>query len=749
MKVAVLFGANGSGQFPRLKFAEQDAAALAKKLAQSRFGFAPKVIKSSKTPDGVVKELRDACVDLEPSDVFLCYLSCHGVLMDGDLYLVVNGSRPNQKRTFIPAAQVVSAFDECKADNKLLILDCCNAGAAAKGDDGQPLPVENIPGLKNQVTLFASDVFESARESLVLRASFLRWGLCTALDAAPPGDASLATVLKSVAQLRTQHVAKHPGDLVPRPFLVGRVASDFHFEAPTPDPSPIPPTKQRRLRRPLVLLASVFILAAAIGAWFALRGPRRARTPPERFIVDLLRDKRCSACVPILVREQAFAFTNSMETGFLDLKWLEIATALEAQRSRDERGRLFLAIASPKRGPDVRVWAQFAQAGAPQTMSAINTPWNIVTLPWLESEEDSATVMQSGMSIPEMQFAQSGYLRSISDDVAAWSCRNWPLHRQDNGEPIPQMDKIVLARPGCTPIPFLARSDIPPNIAELDRVRFSMGLPPLGNALSRQPSAPNDALRINVGVNATAGANLHLVVALVWVPSDVLTNESPDAPLSPEPDAAYLSMDGPETIDASATPTRRPSPPPPTTTIAVSCPVGSTAKLDDVDVAPNGTIATRAGMHSASCTYPSGITSTVSRDALRGKHTVLEPPRRVPDRRCASSCSGRDLIGVCVDSFTSRVLYDAGRVSVSFSSADVTQDRELRLDRGERLQVFEGRMRHASIVDFAVRDFTFTAHYGGFGCSDNGFCQMTSCSPSTFGASGLVAGDVVTIRWGP
>jgi hypothetical protein len=740
VKVAVLFGANGSRHFPRLKYAEKDAAAFAETLRQERFGFSPVVIGPSKAPDGVLKRLRDACVDLEPTDVFLCYLSCHGVLMDGDLYLVVNGSRPNQKRTLIPAAQIIAAFDECRADNKLLILDCCNAGAAAKGEEGHPIPVENIPGLKNHVTLFASDVFESARESSVLSASFLRWGLCTALERAPSGEATLSSVLKTVGQLRAQHVLKHPTDAVPRPFLIGRVTSDFHFEAPTPAQEPVDPPVRRWPRWPIALFAGVVALIATGIGWYAFHGNETRRTP-ERLIAETLRGKACALCEPVIVREQSFAFTNPMDTGFVDLRWSEIATALESQRSRGERGRLFLAIAARSRAPDIRVWAQFAQAGVPLMMGALSTPLNVVRLPWLESDADAATVMQSGMSLPEMEFAQAAYLRSVAPDVAAWACVNWPLPRPDVGEPVPQMSQIKLSMPGCPAKLFLARSELPSTIQELDRVRFTMGLTPLGTRLTSQSTAPDDALRINISVNATTGATLHFVLALVWVPTPVVPDQG-DAAVPSKPDAAQPATDaGTLAVDAKPPPSR-------STTVAVKCPDGSVAQLDDKVVKSEEVVSTKRGTHKASCTYPSGIVSSLSESVAVNKHTVLEPSSRAPVRRCNDSCRDRDLIRVCVESYTSRDLLDTGKVRVAFSSADLTQDRELRLSAGQRLQAFNGRARHPSQAEFAVSDFTFTAHYGGFGCSDNGFCQMTTCSPSTFEASGLAAGDVVTIRWG-
>lgn len=185
------------------------------------------------------------------------------------------------------------------------------------------------------------------------------------------------------------------------------------------------------------------------------------------------------------------------------------------------------------------------------------------------------------------------------------------------------------------------------------------------------------------------------------------------------------------------------------TAVTVVCPAGSLAELDGRIVESGERLSVKSGEHSGACRYSSGIISRTSRVAVAGTHSVIEPESRVPNVHCQHHCSGRDTISVCVGRFGNVRLLESGMVNVVFASADIGQDRELRLSNGVRLQVFNGTQRHASTADFVVRDFSFTAHYGGFACPDAGFCQMTTCSPSTWSVDSLQAGDVISIRWGP
>ena len=73
--------------------------------------------------------------DKKPDDLLVLYFSGHGVRDEnGSLYLAVtNTNRERLRSTAIKSEFITEVMDQCRSRRQVLILDCCNSGAFAKG----------------------------------------------------------------------------------------------------------------------------------------------------------------------------------------------------------------------------------------------------------------------------------------------------------------------------------------------------------------------------------------------------------------------------------------------------------------------------------------------------------------------------------------------------------------------------------------------------------------------------------------
>src|SRR5687767_3690512 len=71
----------------------------------------------------------------KPDDLLLLYFSGHGIRDEiGSLYLAVKNTNHNRLRsTAIKSDFIREVMDESRSRRQVLILDCCNSGAFAKG----------------------------------------------------------------------------------------------------------------------------------------------------------------------------------------------------------------------------------------------------------------------------------------------------------------------------------------------------------------------------------------------------------------------------------------------------------------------------------------------------------------------------------------------------------------------------------------------------------------------------------------
>jgi hypothetical protein len=168
-KIAFIFSSNGPANLNPLKYAIEDADRIAKALSSPNCGF--RVVRPSpgSDPFDLRRQLFTVTESCKPEDSLICYFSGHGVLEKGNLFLLWDDTDVNRPiSTAIPISDVLQALQYCNAKGKLLILDCCHAGAAAgkiglKNAAGIPVSDTNLHA-DNHLVLMASGRVEQARE---------------------------------------------------------------------------------------------------------------------------------------------------------------------------------------------------------------------------------------------------------------------------------------------------------------------------------------------------------------------------------------------------------------------------------------------------------------------------------------------------------------------------------------------------------------------------------------------------------
>ena len=142
MKYALIIGNNqyNDPKLARLKTPAADAQALANVLIDQNIGSFDKVISLvNKTESNVSRSISTFFTNKKPEDLVLVYFSGHGILDDrGRLFLALKDTRTNLlNATAIPAAFISDEMDSCRSRRQILILDCCNSGAFARGTKGK------------------------------------------------------------------------------------------------------------------------------------------------------------------------------------------------------------------------------------------------------------------------------------------------------------------------------------------------------------------------------------------------------------------------------------------------------------------------------------------------------------------------------------------------------------------------------------------------------------------------------------
>jgi WD40 repeat protein len=113
----------------------QDADALARVLRDPQIGAFEVQTLLNETSSRVVEEVEAFFAERQRADLALLYFSGHGVKdSDGQLYFAMPNTRRDRLRsTALKAQEVNEIMRGSKAQQKLLLLDCCYSGAFARG----------------------------------------------------------------------------------------------------------------------------------------------------------------------------------------------------------------------------------------------------------------------------------------------------------------------------------------------------------------------------------------------------------------------------------------------------------------------------------------------------------------------------------------------------------------------------------------------------------------------------------------
>ena len=241
MNRAFVAGSNGPALWEPLSYARKDADDIARCLAAPRCGFEVEMPPAGARPSAVREQLYAVAETCSDSDTFVCYFSGHGILEQGSLFLLWDET--DLKRlltTGLPASALTEAMRGCRASNKLLILDCCHAGAAVGQGfrDASEVRAPDLVAPENHLVLMASDRLQRARELDALRGGLLTQQLCAALTDAfvdVAGADRRLSIGDAKAWLESQalrHNGEDPDHAVPIPYLFGQQRGEFFFTAP-------------------------------------------------------------------------------------------------------------------------------------------------------------------------------------------------------------------------------------------------------------------------------------------------------------------------------------------------------------------------------------------------------------------------------------------------------------------------------------------------------------------------------------
>jgi hypothetical protein len=233
-RIAFIFGSNGSPAGNQLKYALRDVERMRAAFANDRCGFHVHVAPPGSNPYQLQEQLDTLAASCVLDDVFLVYFSGHGAIEGGELYLELDGTTAQLFPTAFASRRLLDPFRMCQASNKLLILDCCHAGAAVGGvKDSRSLPVAELLPTRSHLVLFAGDRLEKAREFEDLHGSFLAHAIEKALASPAARGVTLSQLMESLRSDAVIHNRKRSADnRVPVPYLFGEQKGDYPIARP-------------------------------------------------------------------------------------------------------------------------------------------------------------------------------------------------------------------------------------------------------------------------------------------------------------------------------------------------------------------------------------------------------------------------------------------------------------------------------------------------------------------------------------
>ncbi|MGI5213762.1 chaperonin GroEL [Plantactinospora sp. CA-290183] len=151
----------------QLRAPEQDVERLAAVLEDPAVGnFTVRTLQDA-ADNEVRREIEDLLTDRANDDLVLVYFSCHGIVdpFHRLYFAATNTVRTRPASTAISRSFVNEQLEACRAAAKVLVLDCCFAGAFAEGFKAAPQGALEGQVGRGYVVLSACDSYEYAFES--------------------------------------------------------------------------------------------------------------------------------------------------------------------------------------------------------------------------------------------------------------------------------------------------------------------------------------------------------------------------------------------------------------------------------------------------------------------------------------------------------------------------------------------------------------------------------------------------------
>jgi hypothetical protein len=284
-----------------------DAEALAAALGAPKIGGFEVESVVDRPATQVMQEVEAFFDERKRDDLVLLYFSGHGILDEGArLYFATVDTRVDRPRsTALPAAFVNDVMSECRSRRQVLVLDCCNSGAFARGiKAGGSVGTGGRFEGRGRVVITASDALQYAFEGGRVEGQSARSVFTEALvDGLNSGDADLdgdgyvtldelydyvyGRVLDASPLQRPR---KWAFDVEGRLVIAQAPLKEGRSRAPAPAATAPPrgerPPVMRRVwaslrRRPLVaaLVALGALAAVAVVAFFATRSESLGQRP--------------------------------------------------------------------------------------------------------------------------------------------------------------------------------------------------------------------------------------------------------------------------------------------------------------------------------------------------------------------------------------------------------------------------------------------------------------------------------------
>lgn len=243
MRRAFVMGSNGPTGSTQLRYALKDVEKMKTFLSDPRCDF--KVESPSAESDiwAVYRQLSEVASSCNSDDTFICHFSGHGRLVKGSLFLLWNNSDTNNlPNTALSVLRIMETLSHCKAQSKLLILDCCHAGAIVnmpKNGDGTPVD-DIVIKPDNYLVLMAAGRSETAREVEELQGGFLTANICDAIskkldeaDLDKDGRISIDDLKKWLDKRFKQYNEKVSKEYhVPLPYFYGQYRGEIFLTLP-------------------------------------------------------------------------------------------------------------------------------------------------------------------------------------------------------------------------------------------------------------------------------------------------------------------------------------------------------------------------------------------------------------------------------------------------------------------------------------------------------------------------------------